>query len=706
VTHPTDPSRTRLLRYRRAALAAVGLLCTCAVTMSPSGALAASGERAYEQVSPQQKGGTPVVRGTTWPFLTLESGDAIVYRVNGALPGAAASLQESSYIARRTGSAWTSEPVDAPQQNSAFPNVRTSVVFTPDMAATLQFSELPLAPGAITGGFNGYRRDNATGERTTYMTYSGPWLPQLIGDLVPADVRQQASLSADARHAAITTGAPLTPDAVPGTINAFELRDDGPPRLINRLPDGSVGTNGGTGAAAVSPDGRRIVFASPASNGPTPLYMRIDGATTVPISASQIPGDPDTAQPAKLMGISTDFSTITFSSFDRLTVDAQTAPRDADYAFIYQYNTLTSVVTLVVPEALLVHSSGVALVSQAGDAIYFDTGGILGERYIVRGGEVRYLGPQRDGFKFFSASGRYLIFDGVGSRTGQPASSGACEGECSEILRYDTVTQETICVSCRDSGDGNRDSGLRVIGLAGELGPPTRQVLDDGRVYFVTAEGLVSQDTNGRDDVYESDGSSIRLISPGTGPHDAYFQNASADGRDVFFTTTEQVLRQDKDSERDLYDARVGGGIASQNEDPTAIVTCDGDACQDPPAPGPPASAVATFTAGAGNSVKAPVRAPRATLKVTARRIGPGSRIVVHATTTARGQLTISGAAARAVRSGLVGAGTRDYTVTLTGKASRRLKQRRRLSVRLNVRLTPTVGAAISKSVTLTLKAR
>ena len=119
--------------------------------------------------------------------------------------------------------------------------------------------------------------------------------------------------------------------------------------------------------------------------------------------------------------------------------------------------------------------------------------------------------------------------------------------------------------------------GVRVIRPRSFL---SRNVLDNGRLFFETEDDLVAPDGNGRTDVYEWDGNGPRLISAGTGGSESHFAHASSSGDDVFFLTYDQLVGWDIDDSLDLYDARVGGGLP---EPPAAEVSCEGDACQ--PAP-------------------------------------------------------------------------------------------------------------------------
>ena len=143
------------------------------------------------------------------------------------------------------------------------------------------------------------------------------------------------------------------------------------------------------------------------------------------------------------------------------------------------------------------------------------------------------------------------------------------------------------------------------------------------------------RDTNGRvEDVYESEpnglGSCARaqgcvtLISPGTGSVDSNFLSMGGEGEgegsNVFFTTREELVPIDSDELLDVYDARVGGGFASETE--TTRPECQGEACQ--PSPSPPAETTPASAAfhGAGNleeAGKSVSRCPKGKRKVKSR---------------------------------------------------------------------------------------
>jgi hypothetical protein len=146
-----------------------------------------------------------------------------------------------------------------------------------------------------------------------------------------------------------------------------------------------------------------------------------------------------------------------------------------------------------------------------------------------------------------------------------------------------------------------------------------RPLTSDGQhVFFDTESALVPQDINNRRDVYEYDLASeqVHLISGGTCDCRSNFVDASPDGSNVFFTTYQKLVSADDDAAADLYDARIEGGIASQNQVPPPA--CTGDDCQAPAtgAPGFSLPSSSTFV-GAGNA--ASKSAPVAHKKVKSR---------------------------------------------------------------------------------------
>ncbi len=149
--------------------------------------------------------------------------------------------------------------------------------------------------------------------------------------------------------------------------------------------------------------------------------------------------------------------------------------------------------------------------------------------------------------------------------------------------------------------------GWTPLGLDHASDPP-RDLFDSGRMFFDSPDPLVSAATNGKMDVYEFEpngvGSCTRhegcvsLISSGTAAQESTFLEASETGNDAFFLTAQPLVAADRDTNYDLYDARVCTGEspcltseeASQHPCETAAD------CKPPPTPqtsGPPPATAA-----------------------------------------------------------------------------------------------------------------
>jgi hypothetical protein len=199
-----------------------------------------------------------------------------------------------------------------------------------------------------------------------------------------------------------------------------------------------------------------------------------------------------------------------------------------------------------------------------------------------------------------------------------------------ELYRYDAADGSVMCVSCGEGvapAKGNMLEPEPVNGLY--ISPDTSRspisISEDGRrVFFQTDARLVPQDTNEDttkeeecgelgpgSDVYEwvQDGTEeiqgvfcrvvngcTHLISAGEAVGPERFLGASANGRDVFFSSAAQLVPQATPEFTNIYDARADGGFPS----PATTAKCT--SCQgvgsSPPMIGAPASV--TFD-GTGN---------------------------------------------------------------------------------------------------------
>ena len=298
--------------------------------------------------------------------------------------------------------------------------------------------------------------------------------------------------------------------------------------------------------------------------------------------------------------------------------------------------------------------------ASAGDCSDFSKNGQNGtcSLYLSQGGEISFIarvaardriwvpGPSANDSGYgprpsrITPDGRYLLFTSSRQLTdydnaGLPA-----------IYRYDALTDSMLCVSCNPSGERPDTYRLRTGSIV-RLGPSLSSTLipsqetpgpsgsmlssalstDGSRVFFETIDGLDGADTDGLDgcpvvgsfnqelpscrDVYQwqapnTDGCErqdgcLYLLSPGNDDSPSFFAGASASGDDAFIFTRAQLVGSDQDQLRDVYDLRVGGGLASQYPVPPTI--CDAaDSCKlGPTAPPPTPSPGTAGFQGAGD---------------------------------------------------------------------------------------------------------
>jgi hypothetical protein len=256
-----------------------------------------------------------------------------------------------------------------------------------------------------------------------------------------------------------------------------------------------------------------------------------------------------------------------------------------------------------------------------------------------------------------SASGQWLALMSQRSLTGYDNRDRGSGTPVAEVYLYNAAAGSAgtmLCVSCNPSGArpvgeeyheleafvgggindiGAWDSRLFVAGFlpaaitAGEPGVSVyepRSLSDSGRLFFNSVDGLVPQDSNGTEDVYEFEppgvgecsaaastfaarsGGCVALISSGASGQESVFLDASESGDDVFFLTTAKLSPLDTDSAYDVYDARVGGG----DREPEKPVECQGDACQGFVAPPNDATPDSLTFSGPGNLKPLALSAP------------------------------------------------------------------------------------------------
>ena len=230
-----------------------------------------------------------------------------------------------------------------------------------------------------------------------------------------------------------------------------------------------------------------------------------------------------------------------------------------------------------------------------------------------------------------------------------------------EVFLYNASTNRTVCASCNPTGE--RPSGVYDSGeypgllvdhpktwegrwLAANVPGWTkvdnvhalyqsRYLSNNGRLFFDSADALVPQAVNGKEDVYEyepqgvpegNDGCGeasetfseaasgcIALLSSGTSDQESAFLDASEEGGDVFFLTAARLLPQDPDEAFAVYDAHeCSERSPCSPAAPAAPAPCtEAEACRaalstQPSFPAPPTATLS----GTGNVVVPPTAKP------------------------------------------------------------------------------------------------
>jgi hypothetical protein len=520
--------------------------------------------RKYELVSPPLKnGGDVMVRGTrTRPS---SDGNAVEFASLSAFGDAQGTGIATDYLSERDGrpgtNGWSTHAlfpkVDPLSISGATLDLDTS--YQADLAADLStgilrtFTDLS-GDSAVGQADNLYlRRDLLTPGPGSYELLTP--CPLCFTPLDPTSVENGrpfvADVTPDFGHVLFESEYNLVPGASGPGRKLYEW-DHGTLYAAGVLPDGTVAPRSIAGVGAlearytphtISSDGSKVFFTTPSTEtgDDGPLYMRVNHATTVQLNASErTPPDPAGPQPAQYGTASVDGSKVLFTSDEQLT--------DTPGRGVYMYDT-------TLPDndphnlMLLSPYSGPANTapdlfrvlgaSDDGSYVYFTANAqlVAGEPatggreaiYLWHGGVVTYIGVFTEGTDagldeiattwgiavraaHVTPDGKDLLFtshSGVGL-TGYDHGSGCptSNGACTELYRYDAPSDRLSCVSCNPSGaPATTDASFTLtIGTGGSRATSheVRPMSDDGtRVFFTSGEQLVPEDHNGKRDVYE-----------------------------------------------------------------------------------------------------------------------------------------------------------------------------------------------------------
>lgn len=476
-----------------------------------------------------------------------------------------------------------------------------------------------------------------------------------------------------------------------------------------------------TGVNAVSADGSTVFMQSSGNScsstsgpGPSEVYARIDGQRTVELSAPD-PGvvDPNGTQPASFLGATPDGSTAYFLTSQELTSNDTNEEPD-----IYQWQTTdggqTSTLTCITCGTEANTDANVqsgAVVSPDGSHVWFVARGQIDGQgvaedpnlYVYNGKSVSLVTTQGPVGGLNHAGGEttpdgtHLLFQDSNDLTAFNS-----EGLQELYLVDDAASGPSapVCVSCAPSGAVPTTDTLL------DATQPNMSA-DGSEVFFTSENPLLPAAVNANadvKDVYEWNEGVLSLISSGTSQFSDILLGTDASGDDVFFSSDAQLVPQAVQDELAVYDARVGGGFSVAT---TQATTCSSaDTCRGTGAvPAVPVAGTVGFV-GPGDRTAAVSAAKTTTAKVRVTRTAVrGSSLRLTIEVPARGKLTIAGVDVKRLTKSAGRAGSYGLTVHLTGRAAKRLRQKRRLRVAVKVAYRPGSGKSSSASVSVTVKA-
>jgi hypothetical protein len=596
--------------------------------------------RAYEQVSPVNKDGNDAgaPAGEVKYAYGAPDGNAVYYGTRGPQGETHRGIQQES-ISRRGATGWSTEsalPGGSSERINAVGYFANGSMPSTDLSKIVFSNPTSLVPANPQGGSSTglYLADTLT-QSLEWLSEPHTANPTPAPGSIEAAAFQPAGGSPDLSTVYFAAEPTLLPGEdergafvasrpvnEPKPWGVFEYTG-GLLKAADTLPDGTLSPGGatpantsksqdreGVGSARgrpeevgnqVSADGSTLYFLSPdplAGVGGTPeLYVRRNGASRL-VSHSELTGRqapsgviaaPDLLQElahntaavgsdGQAVYGAADGSIAYFQSTDQLTADA---PNDNSVK-MYRYEVAAGAVSYVQGV-----TGTIVAASEDGQRFLFADGVHIA---VWDHGRILpiYEGPEFTDMRPAKATplGSDFLFT---TEAALPGFNNAPGEKMEEIYRYDVASRTTTCVSCPPAGivpsGGAAMSSVEGTGREdGAVGGGNHVIANRGmsedakRVFFDTPDPLVPRDTNGKRDVYEwSEGGGTALITSGKSEEDAFFLESSANGDDVFFTTTEGLVAGDTDGEYDVYDARVDGGFQSASE----VVACSGESCQE-----------------------------------------------------------------------------------------------------------------------------
>lgn len=655
--------------YRLVATNAAGTSYGADRTFTTLGVDQVAPHRGYEQVTSPNKNGLAIFNN--FGFRAAESGDGFAYSAAAGAADASSASQASRYLSVRANGTWSGQTaLDPPVNPTRAINFTLTHAVSEDFKHALVVSQKALAPGAVEGSTNYYVTDVDTGAYHLVGSTGGPF--SLVSG--PLSAVSYIAGADDFSWVVLIARRPVFGIANAPNVAMYKWTRTGGLSLISRLPGGAIPTGDAwvqsderTSNPLVSKDGETWAYAITSGGAERGVYLRRASGAVVEVSAPQVGPQPRLVQPGIVDGISRDGRYVVFQSNSQLTSDAT----DPGYK-LYRYDADTGQLEYLGPlDTTTDGTADVVGIGNDGGTVWFHSNGQL---VVWRDGQVHVVFAGKPS-GYMSPNGRYLIYVDGGSTA----------------HLHDAATSDDVCLSCTVDGTA-RPSGLSQPGRNFNNRQP-QAVTDDGRAYFDTTAALISADHNGSLDVYEYYRGRRTLISPGDRNFTATLADISADGRTVFFTTSEGLVGQDTDQTYDVYAARVGGGLDAQNP-ASPDAPCVKGECGEP-GPGPVISPPVGSSPQPGKSSK---RTNQEKVRVSVTRVSVGSKTMkITFSASQRGRVTISGERVVRTYRNVTKEGTYSVSVRLSKKARSLQHAKKRFKLAVKVSLAGGWGTSSAK---------
>lgn len=342
----------------------------------------------------------------------------------------------------------------------------------------------------------------------------------------------------------------------------------------------SLGPTGGNNSypaqfEAASEDGTRVFFSTEErlvaedTDLQTDVYMRdLESGTTVLVTEGEdacAPGCGNGTNPATFANATADGSRVFFETKERL------ASADTDNSTDLYMRDLETGETVLVsagePGCAPACGNGAFEVSRRGISgdgryAYFATAERLAAADTDEASDI-YARDLQTGSTYLVSRGECA---GCGNNGAVPLFDGASSGGSRVFFSTEEKLVSADSDSATDIYARDLPSGPTILisgGSAERTASFAATSADGAHVFFTTAEGLVGEDTDEANDVYEWTGGSRDLItsSAACSSHcGANFEAVSADSTEVLFSTAESLISADQDTSVDIYRQNVAGG--------------------------------------------------------------------------------------------------------------------------------------------------